>query len=68
MAYKKLIDLVCKFDSGVVELPLMQRDYVWPAAKVVDLLDSLYKRWPIFECADPSGVLASRSSKRFRRQ
>ncbi len=47
MAYAKLIELVRKFDSGVIELPLMQRDYVWPAAKVVDLLDSLYKGWPI---------------------
>ena len=47
MAYVKLIELVRKFDSGVIELPLMQRDYVWPAAKVVNLLDSLYKRWPI---------------------
>jgi hypothetical protein len=47
MAYVKLIELVRKFDSGVIELPLMQRDYVWPAAKVVDLLDSLYNRWPI---------------------
>ena len=47
MAYVKLIELVRKFDSGVIELPLMQRDYVWPAAKVVDLLDSLYKKWPI---------------------
>lgn len=47
MAYVKLIELVRKFDSGVIELPLMQRDYVWPAAKVVNLLDSLYKGWPI---------------------
>jgi hypothetical protein len=47
MAYEKLIDLIRKFDSGVIELPLMQRDYVWPAAKVVNLLDSLYRGWPI---------------------
>lgn len=47
MAYVKLIDLVRKFDSGVIELPLMQRDYVWPAKKVISLLDSLYKGWPI---------------------
>ena len=47
MAYEKLINLVHKFDSGVIELPLMQRDYVWPAAKVVSLLDSLYRGWPI---------------------
>jgi hypothetical protein len=47
MAYEKLISLVRKFESGVIELPLMQRDYVWPAAKVVSLLDSLYRGWPI---------------------
>jgi hypothetical protein len=47
MGYVKLIDLVRKFDSGVIELPLMQRDYVWSASKVVDLLDSLYRGWPI---------------------
>ncbi|MEX2218769.1 MAG: DUF262 domain-containing protein [Phycisphaerales bacterium] len=47
MAYVKLVDLVRRFDTGVIELPLMQRDYVWPAAKVVNLLDSLYKGWPI---------------------
>jgi hypothetical protein len=43
----KLIDLVRRFDSGEILLPLMQRDYVWRPAKVVKLLDSLYKRWPI---------------------
>ena len=37
----KLIDLVRKFDIGLIELPLMQRDYVWKPAKVIDLLDSL---------------------------
>jgi hypothetical protein len=47
LAYGKLIDLVRKLDSGGVEVPLMQRDYVWPAAKVVSLLDSLYRGWPI---------------------
>lgn len=44
---ERLIDLVRRFDAGVIELPLMQRDYVWPAAKVVSLLDSLYRGWPI---------------------
>lgn len=47
MANVNLIELVRKFDSGVIELPLMQRDYVWPSAKVVNLLDSLYRGWPI---------------------
>jgi hypothetical protein len=47
MADYKLMDLVRKFDDGQIQLPLMQRDYVWRPAKVIDLLDSLYKKWPI---------------------
>jgi hypothetical protein len=43
----QIIDLVKPFDTGEIRLPLMQRDYVWRPAKVVKLLDSLYKRWPI---------------------
>lgn len=43
----RIIDLVNRFDTGEIRLPLMQRDYVWRANKVVKLLDSLYKRWPI---------------------
>jgi uncharacterized protein with ParB-like and HNH nuclease domain len=39
--------LVESFDSGEIRLPLMQRDYVWKRPKVIRLLDSLYKRWPI---------------------
>src|SRR6478609_2495726 len=40
-------DLVQRFDSGEIRLPLMQRDYVWKGKKVVRLLDSLYRGWPI---------------------
>lgn len=43
----QIIDLVKRFDSGEIRLPLMQRDYVWRPAKVAKLLDSIYKRWPI---------------------
>lgn len=43
----RIIDLVRRFDGGEIRLPLMQRDYVWRPAKVVKLLDSLYRRWPI---------------------
>ena len=39
--------LVERFDSGEIRLPLMQRDYVWKPKKVVRLLDSLYRQWPI---------------------
>src|SRR5207247_8089183 len=47
MAGYKLIDLVRMFDGGLIELPLMQRDYVWRPGKVIDLLDSLRRKWPI---------------------
>lgn len=40
-------DLVGRFDSGEIRLPIMQRDYVWKPKKVVELLDSLYRDWPI---------------------
>jgi hypothetical protein len=40
-------DLVQRFDSGEIRLPIMQRDYVWKPKKVVKLLDSLYRGWPI---------------------
>src|SRR5436309_8047094 len=43
----KVSELVQRFDSGEIRLPLMQRDYVWKATKVVRLLDSLYRAWPI---------------------
>jgi len=36
-----------RFDTGEIRLPLMQRDYVWKPKKVVRLLDSLCRRWPI---------------------
>lgn len=40
-------DLVNRFDCGEIRLPIMQRDYVWKPAKIIELLDSLYKGWPI---------------------
>jgi uncharacterized protein with ParB-like and HNH nuclease domain len=40
-------DLVQRFDNGEIRLPLMQRDYIWKPKKVVELLDSLYRNWPI---------------------
>jgi hypothetical protein len=42
-----LAELVKRFDSGSIRLPLMQRDYVWRPSKRIALLDSLYRRWPI---------------------
>ena len=43
----EIAELVERFDRGDIRLPLMQRDYVWRAKKVVRLLDSLYREWPI---------------------
>ncbi|HEX2779750.1 MAG TPA: DUF262 domain-containing protein, partial [Gemmatimonadaceae bacterium] len=40
-------ELVHRFDTGEIRLPLMQRDYVWKGKKVAKLLDSLYRGWPI---------------------
>jgi hypothetical protein len=42
-----IAQLVERFDTGEIRLPMMQRDYVWRPPKVVELLDSLYRRWPI---------------------
>jgi hypothetical protein len=39
-------DLVGKIESGELRLPEMQRDYVWTATRVRDLLDSLYRGYP----------------------
>nr|WP_283814266.1 DUF262 domain-containing protein [Bradyrhizobium aeschynomenes] len=39
--------MVQRFDTGEIQLPIMQRDYVWKPKKVVELLDSLYRGWPI---------------------
>jgi hypothetical protein len=43
----ELAEMVRRFDNGSIRLPLMQRDYVWKPKKVVRLLDSLYRGWPI---------------------
>ncbi|MBY8910163.1 DUF262 domain-containing protein [Salinicoccus roseus] len=34
-------------DEGIVAIPEIQRPFVWSATKVRDLLDSLYKDYPI---------------------
>src|SRR5262245_28693186 len=38
--------LVAMIESGELRLPEMQRRYVWPATRVRDLLDSLYRGYP----------------------
>lgn len=39
-------ELVKKVERGELRLPEMQRRYVWPATRVRDLLDSLYRNYP----------------------
>src|SRR6266481_5416468 len=39
-------ELVDKVQRGELTLPEMQRRYVWPATRVRDLLDSLYRSYP----------------------
>lgn len=39
-------ELVNKVKRGELTLPEMQRRYVWPATRVRDLLDSLYRGYP----------------------
>lgn len=42
----KVRELVDKVQRGELILPEMQRRYVWPATRVRDLLDSLYRGYP----------------------
>lgn len=39
-------ELVAKIERGELQLPEMQRRYVWTSTKVRDLLDSLYRGYP----------------------
>jgi hypothetical protein len=42
----KIHELVGKVERGEIRLPEMQRQYVWQASRVRDLLDSLYRGYP----------------------
>lgn len=51
-------ELVDMIDRGELRLPELQRRYVWPATRVRDLLDSLYRGYPsgsilVWETDDP---------------
>src|SRR6187200_1684207 len=39
-------ELVDMINQGELRLPELQRRYVWPATRVRDLLDSLYRGYP----------------------
>jgi len=38
--------LVANIEKGYIQKPEMQREYVWKATRVRDLLDSLYRNYP----------------------
>ena len=42
-----LKDLIMEVENGKLGLPELQRGYVWKATKVRDLLDSMFKGYPI---------------------
>ena len=42
-------ELVSGIDKGSVRLPDIQRPFVWPNAKVRDLIDSMYRGYPVGE-------------------
>jgi uncharacterized protein with ParB-like and HNH nuclease domain len=39
-------ELVDMINRGELRLPELQRRYIWPATRVRDLLDSLYRGYP----------------------
>lgn len=43
----KLSDIVHDVEHGHLRIPRFQRDFVWERSKVVKLLDSIYKEYPI---------------------
>jgi hypothetical protein len=42
-----LTNLVDNIKRGEIALPDIQRPFVWPASKVRDLFDSMYKGFPV---------------------
>src|SRR3954454_21016500 len=42
-------ELVSGVDKGSVRLPDIQRPFVWPNAKVRDLIDSMFRGYPVGE-------------------
>ncbi|HOU27510.1 MAG TPA: DUF262 domain-containing protein, partial [Paludibacteraceae bacterium] len=43
----KLSDIVYDIEHGHLRIPRFQRDFVWERSKVIKLLDSIYKEYPI---------------------
>ena len=47
MTEVKPLDLVKMLEDGVVEIPELQREFVWSNEQVKDLAESIYNRYPI---------------------
>ena len=56
-------ELVAKIERGELQLPEMQRKYVWTSTKVRDLLDSLYREYPsgVILTWQPSATVETRA-------
>lgn len=55
---RKLSDLLYEMETGKLQVPRFQRNFVWPLSKTRRLLDSMYKEFPIgtfFLWRAPSG-------------
>ena len=46
LSYTKLIDHI---EDGIIHIPDFQREFVWTEEKILDLLDSIYKSYPLGE-------------------
>jgi len=43
----KLSDIINEFSKGTIRIPRFQRNYVWDKPRVVKLLNSIYREYPI---------------------
>ena len=43
----KVVNLINELENGNLRIPRFQRAYVWEPSKVVKLLNSMYKEYPI---------------------
>lgn len=44
---KQIVSLLTYLQEGILRVPRFQRDFVWERSKIVALLDSIYKEYPI---------------------
>ena len=43
----KLPDIIHDIEKGILRIPQFQREFIWEKSKVIKLLDSIYKEFPI---------------------